>query len=649
MPVSSRNFSGKTKNMNPAQRSGLLSGGNTVRSSNKTSGSGYANAAKNQNLSSGQKYQLAVRMAEDKFKDDPDVNKSIFRKSVDDIYDSLRDEGEKSAGEVRGELPGQAFLRSIGEGINTVNNGIGWFLDAAFDNTIGNVANLFGINDGLKNLTSGEDLAVIPDMLEDIALSAFVPGGIGLAAAKNALQRTDEIAEAISGRDSVTQEKIGDDRRLGKGLEAALGIGLSAVPGVGNEAAKAISKLGGAGSNVLKETGEKLGEEFATKKLDKVVAHNSQIPIRRLMRPIEENGKKVLPLYKENMSFYANPEMSGSRANGLALKNAVRDIQDLKKVEANAADRIKQLQDKNAVASEVEKAYDQYIADAGVTPFQKAMARLGGFDADAIAAADRAAIRGDAKNISDDVLERAAEIKKNAKKQKKLDKMSPEDREVALKKEDTKNAALRAVGNVVQHAPRTAEQIALPVLETYASALGTYGYDPNSTNMLMSPVDELVKDATASGNVASLFTPLFMPGARIATRKMMPAIDRAAAVLPRTNKQGRKFLRDIFHVGSENVRPQIRDASARRKVKDLNKSAKKEVDNAIKEKTEQRKIYKNTRLPFSQRELAGLPFQSARAAAIGNMMNNVYSGNEVPEPQTSEIEFLNYLGRGGAQ
>ena len=214
---------GRTPNTNSSSPSQL----NTPKSSSWSDQGSFSralDAARANNDRGASKYILATQMAKDKFSEDPDVDRTIFRNSVDDIYNSIKEDGDMSAAEVRGENPVQQFGRAVGEGIDTLNKGIGSGLDWLWDNTVGNLVGAFDSGNGewVKNLFTGEDLSLLPDIAEDVLLSA-TGWGIPLVVGKNFAQRTDQIAEGLSGRDSITGEKLDSWRQLGKLGEAGLG------------------------------------------------------------------------------------------------------------------------------------------------------------------------------------------------------------------------------------------------------------------------------------------------------------------------------------------------------------------------------------------------------------------------------------------
>lgn len=259
---------GRTPNMKPHERTGK----DTARSKGwqapdiKDRLVAAADARDDRGAS---KYNVAVELAKDKFAGDPDVNKTIFRNAVDEIYNSIRDEGDYTAAEARGENPLQQLGRTIGEGIDSFNTTIGSGLDAAWDWAVGGLAEAVRGKEGgdfARNMFSAEDFAMIPDMAEDILLGMFGPAGIAAAVGKNAAQRTDQIAEALSGRDTVTQEKLSDSQRAGKAVESVLGVGLSAIPGVGKiHAPKAFKKELGAYGKALERAEKAAAKEKGAK------------------------------------------------------------------------------------------------------------------------------------------------------------------------------------------------------------------------------------------------------------------------------------------------------------------------------------------------------------------------------------------------
>lgn len=178
------------------------------------------------------KYQTAVDMARMKFQDNETVDESIFKDTIDNYYEQMNP--EKTAREMRGENSWTDFVGSAKDAINGFNTAIGSGIDYVFDNTFGNLVGLVNedAGDKVKGFMSGEDLAIIPDIATDMALYASGVG-IPVALAKNAIQLSDYMGSAVSGKDSLTLEDLDAGQRA---ANAALGFGgtlLSAVPGVG--------------------------------------------------------------------------------------------------------------------------------------------------------------------------------------------------------------------------------------------------------------------------------------------------------------------------------------------------------------------------------------------------------------------------------
>lgn len=183
------------------------------------------------------KYGMAVELANSRLGQYDDVDDNKRKEMIDSIYEN--ELGASTSGrDYRGENIATDIIGGMKDGINGFNTAIGNGLDFAFDNTIGNLFSLFG-NDDVKNMWTGEDLAMIPDVIEDLALAAIPGVGVPLVIGKNAIQQSDNIAEALSGIDNVTRQGLTGDQRVGKATTAALTTGLSALPGIGKIPAKA--------------------------------------------------------------------------------------------------------------------------------------------------------------------------------------------------------------------------------------------------------------------------------------------------------------------------------------------------------------------------------------------------------------------------
>ncbi|MCI7185903.1 MAG: hypothetical protein MR974_06415, partial [Mitsuokella jalaludinii] len=103
-----------------------------------------------------------------------------------------------------------------------------------------------------RNFTEG----VIDDKTADalasigtnLAVSAIPGFGVPASIALAGLQNADNINEALTGRDSVTLQKLDDNEKTGRAINAALDLGMSVLPGIGKldegiDAARAAGKI----------------------------------------------------------------------------------------------------------------------------------------------------------------------------------------------------------------------------------------------------------------------------------------------------------------------------------------------------------------------------------------------------------------------
>lgn len=224
-----------------------------------------ANASDNPD---GYKYQAAVDLARQKLGDEDNVDDRLFRETVDDYYTQMKPEA--SAEDMRGETPLSQGVRALAEGYDDAMTGIGGVLDAGVDGfatLLGYVPGFGGVSEGLKNATDAESLKWIPDSLVTAGLSLIPYAGIPLAVGKSALQNSDNINEALTGRDSITGEELGGWQRFGKGGLALLDMGLSAVPGaqVGKAAKSAAAGVAKEGAEQVAKEGAKRGAKEVAK------------------------------------------------------------------------------------------------------------------------------------------------------------------------------------------------------------------------------------------------------------------------------------------------------------------------------------------------------------------------------------------------
>lgn len=204
-----------------------------------------ASIAKNAN-GDGQKYQYAVQLAKQDLGGDTSDD-AEFRSLVDSYYEQM--DPETSAEDMRGETMASQAIRGVGEAYDQVNDTLGDGVDWLWDNTAGNVAGFFG---GLADLFTGGQTDfgnewkqgvsdwVSPETADAIAsmgtgmLVSAIPGvGVPLSIGLTAAQNSDDIYEALSGRDAVSLEQLDANQRLGRFGSAVLDTALAAAPAVG--------------------------------------------------------------------------------------------------------------------------------------------------------------------------------------------------------------------------------------------------------------------------------------------------------------------------------------------------------------------------------------------------------------------------------
>lgn len=237
--------SGTIRNMKARDVLQKAGNDNTARKENMGRAADLADGT---DMSDEYKYQYAVNLAKQDM-DGETYDTADFRNLVDDYYAQM--DPEKSAGELRGENPLGNFIRGLNEGVDQIADWGGDALEGAWDFTVGNVAGGLG---GLVGAATGdEDLgdewkqaasdAMSPEIADAIAGMGIgmavgaIPGiGVPASIGLSALQNSDELYEAMIGRDAVTGEKLNAAQVAGRVGGALLDTALSAAPAVGKVA-----------------------------------------------------------------------------------------------------------------------------------------------------------------------------------------------------------------------------------------------------------------------------------------------------------------------------------------------------------------------------------------------------------------------------
>lgn len=220
-----------------------------------------ASSQKNTAKGDAAKWQHAVQLAREDFGENADTDDRKFLERAEGYYATM--DPESTADQVRGKNAFTSAVENVAHGIDGVNDFLGDGVKGAWNLLAGGGAELLG---GLAGMFTGdEDTAsdwrdftegVIDDETADalasigtnLAVSAIPGFGVPASIALAGLQNADDINEALTGRDSVTLQKLDENERTGRAINAALDLGMSALPGMGKldegiDAARAAGKI----------------------------------------------------------------------------------------------------------------------------------------------------------------------------------------------------------------------------------------------------------------------------------------------------------------------------------------------------------------------------------------------------------------------
>ena len=196
--------------------------------------------------SDGQKYQYAVQLAKQDLGGDTSDDED-FRNLVDEYYAQM--DPTTSAEDMRGESDASRAIRGVGEFYDGVNDTLGDGIDWLWDNVVGNAAGGIGSlvdaatngqtnfgddwRQGVSDVISPETADAIASMGTGMLVSAIPGVGVPLSIGLTAAQNSDDIYEAITGRDAISLEELDGAERLGRAGSALLDTALAAAPAVG--------------------------------------------------------------------------------------------------------------------------------------------------------------------------------------------------------------------------------------------------------------------------------------------------------------------------------------------------------------------------------------------------------------------------------
>lgn len=220
-----------------------------------------ASSQKNTAKGDAAKWQHAIQLAREDFGENADTDDRKFLERAEGYYATMNP--ESTADQVRGKNAFTSAVEDVAHGIDGVNDFLGDGVKGAWDllagggaEALGGLAGMFTGDENIasdwRNFTEG----VIDDKTADalasigtnLAVSAIPGFGVPASIALAGLQNADNINEALTGRDSVTLQKLDDNEKTGRAINAALDLGMSVLPGIGKldegiDAARAAGKI----------------------------------------------------------------------------------------------------------------------------------------------------------------------------------------------------------------------------------------------------------------------------------------------------------------------------------------------------------------------------------------------------------------------
>lgn len=198
----------------------------------------------------GYKYQVAVQLAQNMA--GSGIDDADMRDLVDSEFAKLNPTATGAA--MRGEDNlGAMMMGGFNEARDNVSDIVGRGIDGIWDGIVGNGAGILGgivgavtgdedtgsdWNEFVSGLIGDEDGAIfdtrtLGDIATGIAVSAIPGIGVPLSAGMALLDNSDNIREALEGRDSISRQSLDADERLTKLGSSAIDTLLAAAPGMG--------------------------------------------------------------------------------------------------------------------------------------------------------------------------------------------------------------------------------------------------------------------------------------------------------------------------------------------------------------------------------------------------------------------------------
>ena len=300
-----------------------------------------ASSQKNTAKGDAAKWQHAIQLAREDFGENADTDDRKFLERAEGYYATMNP--ESTADQVRGKNAFTSAVEDVAHGIDGVNDFLGDGVKGAWDLLAGGGAEALG---GLAGMLTGDENTasdwrnftegIIDDKTADalasigtnLAVSAIPGFGVPASIALAGLQNADNINEALTGRDSVTLQKLDDNEKTGRAINAALDLGMSVLPGIGKldegiDAARAAGKIAPLADDASRAT--KILDKFNPVNQAKVLSND----IGRMKSGF--NAAKESAIENATAEPYVAASLAEKYAPGTGYHNPIDQLVDIAK------------------------------------------------------------------------------------------------------------------------------------------------------------------------------------------------------------------------------------------------------------------------------------------------------------------------------
>lgn len=300
-----------------------------------------ASSQKNTAKGDAAKWQHAIQLAREDFGENADTDDRKFLERAEGYYATMNP--ESTADQVRGKNAFTSAVEDVAHGIDGVNDFLGDGVKGAWDLLAGGGAEALG---GLASMLTGDENTasdwrnftegIIDDKTADalasigtnLAVSAIPGFGVPASIALAGLQNADNINEALTGRDSVTLQKLDDNEKTGRAINAALDLGMSVLPGIGKldegiDAARVAGKIAPLADDASR----------ATKILDKVNPVNQAKVLSNDIDRMKSgfNAAKESAIENAAAEPYVAVDLAAKYGPGTGYHNPIDELVDIAK------------------------------------------------------------------------------------------------------------------------------------------------------------------------------------------------------------------------------------------------------------------------------------------------------------------------------